>query len=56
MTTKITQAAHLDLKPNYLIQSNYENEIKFYSWWSDNIREYISFFSPVALFIIKYKK
>ena len=56
MTTKITQAAHLDLKPNYLIQGNYENEVSFYSWWNDDVRYFISIFSPVALFIIKYKK
>jgi hypothetical protein len=56
MTTKITQGEGLDLKPNYLIQSNYGKEVRFIPWWSDGIREFISIFSPVALFIIKYKK
>lgn len=56
MTTKITHSDLLDHKPNYLIQCNYENEVSFYSWWNDDVRYFISIFSPVALFIIKYKK
>ena len=56
MTTKITHSALLDHKPNYLIQCNYGNEVNFYAWWSDDVRNFFSAFSPVALFIIKYKK
>lgn len=41
MTTKITNADRLDLYQKYLIQCNYGGQVRFYSWWSDGIRDNI---------------